>query len=149
MLWFLDTSILVRLANTADARFPLTSGAVTRLRGRGDDLTITAQNLVEFRNVATRPVGLNGLGMSAAEADAESARFETTFRLLPETPDVFPMWKVIVAALGVVGKTVHDARLAAVCHLYAVDSILTFNVGHFTRLTGYGRPIAVVHPTNV
>ena len=42
-----------------------------------------------------------------------------------------------MGALGVVGKQVHDARLVAVCHVYGVSHLLTFNVTHFARLAGF------------
>ncbi len=55
MAFLVDTSILVRLANTADALHAVATRAVLELHQRGELLHITAQNLVEFRNVATRP----------------------------------------------------------------------------------------------
>src|SRR5262249_13860191 len=110
---------------------------------------ITAQNLVEFRNVATRPKAANGLGLSAVEAESQAATFEATFPLLVETPDIFPAWKALVAAMGVVGKQVHDARLVAVCHVHGVTHLLTFNVPHFTRLGTFGPGLVVIDPATV
>jgi predicted nucleic acid-binding protein len=143
----LDTNLLGRLANTADRDYPVADRA--ELHGRGEVLHITAQNLVEFRNFATRSIALNGLGLSAAEAEAKAVIFEATFPLLPETPDIFPAWKAIVAALGVVGKQVHDARLVAVCHAHGVSHLLTFNVVHFARLAASGPPLTVLDPASV
>jgi hypothetical protein len=56
------------------------------------------------------------------------------FPLLPESPDIFPNWKTIVAQSQVLGKHVHDARLVAVAVSATDDAILTFNVAHFQRL---------------
>jgi predicted nucleic acid-binding protein len=145
----LDTSVLARLANATDRLYPIADRAVTELHGRGESLHITAQNLIEFLNVATRPTAINGLGLSIAEAEAKAAIFEATFPLLPETPDIFPAWKAIVAALGVVGKLVHDARLVAVCHAHGVSHLFTFNVAHFTRLATSGPPLTVLDPASV
>jgi len=44
---------------------------------------------------------------------------------------------------------VHDARLVAVCHVNKVTHLLTFNVGHFARLAGFGPGIIVVDPSTV
>jgi hypothetical protein len=66
-----------------------------------------------------------------------------------ETPDIFPAWKSMVEALGVIGKQVHDARLVAVCHVHGVANLLTFNIGHFTALGGFGPGVAIVDPANV
>ncbi len=107
---------------------------------------VTAQNLIEFRNFATRPISGNGLGLAASAADSLAATFEAAFPLLGETPDIFSAWKSIVAALGVIGKQVHDARLVAVCHVHAVTHLLTFNVSHFVRMAAVGPGIVVVDP---
>jgi predicted nucleic acid-binding protein len=145
----LDTNILARLANTADALYPVASRAVVELHRRGEVLHVTAQNLVEFRSVATRPRPVNGLGMSAAEAEAKAVVFEAAFPLLPETPAIYPAWKALVGALGVVGKQVHDARLVAVCHAHGVGLLLTFNAAHFVRLVAAPPGVVLLDPATV
>ncbi len=149
MAHLIDTSVLVRLANTADIQHAVAVQAVLELHRRGETLHITAQILIEFRNVATRPVAVNGLGLSAVDAETQSAGFEATFPLLPETPDIFPAWKTLVSALGIIGKQVHDARLVAVCHAHSVTHVLTFNVSHFVRMSGFGPGVVVVDPKSV
>lgn len=138
MPYLLDTNVLVRLANTVDALYPVAAHAVAELHRRGEVLHVTPQNLTEFRNVATRPKSANGLGLSIAITEAKAAITEASFPLLPETPDIFPAWKAIVTAVGVIGKQVHDARLLAVCHVHGISHLLTFNVSHFTRMAGVG-----------
>ncbi|HET6575135.1 MAG TPA: type II toxin-antitoxin system VapC family toxin [Fimbriiglobus sp.] len=145
----IDTSVLARLANTADAFHAVAGRAVVELHRRGEVLHVTPQNLVEFRNMATRPVAANGLGLAVVDAEAKAAAFEATFPLLVETPDIFPAWKALVEALGVIGKQVHDARLVAVCHVHGVSHLLTFNVGHFARLAAFGPGVVVVDPASV
>jgi predicted nucleic acid-binding protein len=149
MACLLDTSILARLANTADAQYPTADRATLELHRRGEVLHVTPQNLIEFRNLATRPRAVNGLGLPAADAEAKAAVFEGTFPLLAETPDIYPAWKALVAALGIVGKRVHDARLVAVCHVHAVKQVLTFNVSHFLGMAGFGPGIVAIDPATV
>jgi predicted nucleic acid-binding protein len=144
-----DTSVLGRLANRADISHLVAAAAVAELHRRGESLHVTPQNLIEFRNFATRPVRVNGLGLAPSMAEGLAATFEATFPVLPENPDIYPAWKAIVAALGVVGKQVHDARLVAVCHVNAVTHLLTFNVTHFVRMSGFGPGIVVVDPATV
>jgi hypothetical protein len=105
--------------------------------------------MVEFRNIATRPVAVNGLGLSTADTEALAATFEASFPVLPETPNIYPAWKALVGALGVIGKRVHDARLVAVCHVHGVTHLLTFNVGHFAGMAGFGPGVVVIDPTSV
>jgi predicted nucleic acid-binding protein len=149
MAHLIDTNVLVRLANAADAQHAIAARAVLELHRRGEALHLTAQVLIEFRNVATRPAAVNGLGLSTVDAEAQAGGFEATFPLLAETPDIYPAWKALVGALGVVGKQVHDARLVAVCHAHSVPHLLTFNVGHFVRLAGFGPGVVVVDPASV
>jgi hypothetical protein len=92
---------------------------------------------------------VNGLGADAVAAHLQLGIFEQAFALLPDTPDVFPAWKSLVVAAGVIGKQVHDARLVAVCHVHSVTHLLTFNTGHFTRFATIGAGIAAVHPASV
>jgi predicted nucleic acid-binding protein len=147
--YLIDTSVLVRLANATDARYPLADRAVVELHRRGEMLHVTPQVLIEFRNAATRPIALNGLGFPTVEAETHVATFEARFPLLPETRDIYPAWKALVGSLGVIGKQVHDARLVAVCHVHKVTHLLTFNVPHFARMAGFGPGITVVDPGSV
>ncbi len=149
MAYLIDTSILARLANAKDAQHAVAARAVLELHRRGEVLHVTPQVMIEFRNVATRPVTVNGLGLSTVETEAQAATFEARFPLLAETPDVYPTWKALVGALGVIGKQVHDARLVAVCHVHVVTHLLTFNVAHFGRMAGFGPGVVVVDPATV
>jgi predicted nucleic acid-binding protein len=149
MACLIDTSVLARLANTADTQYTTADRAVIELHQRGEVVHVTPQNLIEFRNLATRPKAVNGLGMPAVEAEAKAAVFEGTFPLLTETPAVYTAWKALVGALGIIGKRVHDAWLVADCHVHAVPHVLTFNVSHFTGMAAFGPGIVVVDPATV
>jgi predicted nucleic acid-binding protein len=145
----LDTNVLVRLANAADAAHSTVACAVLELHRHGETLHIAAQNLVEFRSVATRPLAVNGLGMSAPEAQAKADSFEATFALLPDTPAIFPSWKALVNAAGTTGKQVHDARIVAVCEIYNVTKLMTFDVAHFRPLVALRPHITLLDPTTI
>jgi predicted nucleic acid-binding protein len=147
MAYLIDTNILVRLANAADPRHAVAANAVVELHRLGEVLHITPQVLIEFRNVATRPQAINGLGLSTTDAETEAATAGAIFPLLVETPAIYPAWKALVGALGVMGKQVHDVRLVAVCHVNGVSHLLTFNGAHFTRLAGFGPGVVVVDPS--
>lgn len=149
MAQLVDTSILGRLANSADAFHGVAVRAVVELHRRGETLHITSQNVIEFRSVATRPASINGLGLSPSETEAKVSSFEGAFPLLEENPNIYPAWKLLVMSLGVVGKQVHDARLVAICHVHRITHMLTFNVPHFARLAGFGPGIIVVDPTTI
>lgn len=149
MAHLIDTPLLMRLANTRDSQHSIAQQAIIRLYQQGESLRTAPQNLIEFRNSATRPVAANGLGFTIAQVETLASGYETAFPLLPETPAIYPAWKQIVQAAGVIGKQVHDARLVAICQVYGIRHILTFNVSHFTRLTVHAPGIAVVDPKAV
>lgn len=144
MTTLLDTSILGRLANQADTDHATAKRIIADLHRGGEVLHITPQNMVEFRNFATRPKVVNGLGLTSANAAAIAAIFEASFPMLEETPAIHPAWRSLVDLAGVIGKQVHDARLVAVCHVHTVPKLLTFNVSHFQRFAGVSPGIVIM-----
>lgn len=52
MAMLLDTSILVRLANSSDLQHSVAAQAVLELHRNGEVLHLTPQVLIEFRSVA-------------------------------------------------------------------------------------------------
>ena len=143
--YLLDTNILLRLVDRAAASHTVAVVALARLLAAGHELYITAQNLIEYWSVATRPLAANGLGWDVARTRGVVADLMSRFPLLDEMPDVFPRWLQLVSVEGVSGRQVHDARLVAVMAAHGVTHLLTFNVEDFRRYSS----ITVVHPMDV
>jgi predicted nucleic acid-binding protein len=95
--------------------------------------------------VATRPAGLNGLGLPHEEALQEVSSIEKLLTLLPDIPAIYIAWKEIVRDHKVQGVKVYDARLVATMSVYAVESLLTLNAADFTRYSS----ITALHPSSV
>lgn len=144
MAVLLDTNILVRLLQPHHPHCSITERAISLLHSRNQELTITAQNLVEFWAVITRPVGENGLGFTIEQATDEVSALKRLFLLLPEKP-LLQAWERLVTRYHVSGKNAHDARLVAAMIVHGIDSILTFNVPNVARFT----EITVVDPRTV
>ncbi len=140
-----DTNILLRSLNPDDPQYAAATNALATFRLRNEILCITAQNLVEFWAVATRPVKENGLGMTTAEAENEITGIRQFFRLLPYTPEVLEIWQRLVIQHQVSGKQTHDAHLVAVMRVHGVQRILTFNGADFRRYDS----IEIVAPASV
>lgn len=89
--------------------------------------------------------------MVAADLDLDAA--EREFDCLPEDDRVYTVWRELVAAKGVSGRQVHDARLVAFMLVYGVTHILTFNGSDFQRYTALppeiGVGIVVVSPKDI
>jgi predicted nucleic acid-binding protein len=144
MAVLLDTDILIRLMNPLAAQAVIAERALNALRASGEELQITAQNLVEFWAVATRPVAENGLGIAVEQAINELSALKSLFVLLPEIP-LQSEWERLVSQYSVSGKSSHDARLVAAMMVHGTRSILTFNVQDFSRYDG----ITVLDPRAV
>jgi predicted nucleic acid-binding protein len=140
-----DTNVAARRVLVADPQHRLVKTALRRLRRRGEVVYVTAQTMIEFHALATRPVAANGLGMTAAQARIEARKIERIFPILPEHPDIYNRWRRLVDAYGVIGRQVFDTRLVAVMQTHGVTHILTMNPSDFRRFAG----ITVVEPTSV
>src|SRR5256885_5676648 len=91
-----DSSVLIRTLQPHHSLYALADRAIRLLPEQGRELHIVAQNLIELWTVATRPLGENGLGMTAAEAASELERIKGMFLFLPETPAIYPAWEALV-----------------------------------------------------
>jgi predicted nucleic acid-binding protein len=145
MATLVDTNVLLRSLNPKDPQYTAAANVIASLRLRNEPLCVGPQNIIEFWAVATRPIALNGLGMTTAEAASEIASIRRLFRVLPHTPDVLEEWQGIVTRHSVLGKQTHDAHLVALMRLNNVNTILTFNGADFRRFDG----ITVLDPAVV
>ncbi len=140
-----DTNILLRSAQPSHPLCSEATHAVSRLLRQKESVFFCSQNITEFWNVATRPAGANGLGMSVDEVLREINSIETLITLLPDIPGIYAEWKRIVARHNVQGVKVYDARLVAIMTVYSVDSVLTFNAADFKRYSN----VTALHPSSL
>ena len=143
--YLIDTNVLLRRVEVTHPMHAASVQAIRQLFRIGAALFVTPQNLIEFWVVATRPIAVNGLGLTPVQAAAEIVSFKATFALLPDTSAIFPEWEHIAGQYGVAGKQAHDARLVAVMKVHGIGRILTFNIGDFNRYAA-GEGIIVVDP---
>jgi predicted nucleic acid-binding protein len=116
-----DTNILLRLADTPSPQNPIAARAVASLFRDQHEVFITAQNIIEFWAVATRPRENNGFGWTRERTRAEVHGLREKFPLLQEGPEIFVQWVRLVETIPVTGKRAHDARLVAVLKTHGVD----------------------------
>ena len=147
MIYLMDTNVLLGVAHRADDRYSIVQEAVHKLWANDHELRTTSQNFSEFWNVSTRPIDRNGFGQTPVETDDLLRDLEAFFPLLPDSPEVYPIWRRLVVDYRVFGVQVHDARLAASMIAHNVRNILTFNVADFTRYADEG--IMAVDPAAV
>jgi len=132
-----DSGILLRLFELTDSRHVAAQAAVDMLSDQGHELVTAAQNLAEFWNVCTRPdTARGGFGLSLAETELRLQRLEIQFTLLPDLATTYAIWRNLIVAHAVLGKQVHDARLAALMLSHGVTHLVTLNGRDFTRYPG-------------
>lgn len=147
MIYLVDTNFLLRFVDRNSPLNTIVRNVRKKLRENKVQLTITPQNCREFWNVATRPAGKNGLGLTPTYANRLLQLIERLFPLLPDTPAIYPEWRRLVFTYNVSGVQVHDAHLVARVKANAVTHILTFNTTDFTRYAVEG--IVAVDPAIV
>jgi predicted nucleic acid-binding protein len=130
-----DTNILLRSAEPAHPTHTQAVNAVKTLLANGDRVCLIPQNLIEFWNVATRPVDKNGFGWSPAKTDVEISRLESLLTVLPDSQAIYREWRKVVLDNSVLGKQVHDARIIAAMNVHQITKLLTFNLKDFKRFT--------------
>jgi predicted nucleic acid-binding protein len=145
MKYLVDTNILLRLVQKNSPMHLDTQRAILTLKKQGEFLCIIPQNIIEFWAVATRPLDKNGLGLSINQAEEESEKLKKIFILELDTPQIFTEWESLVIKYQVMGKQVHDARLAAAMVTHNITHLLTFNVEDFKRFSD----IVVVDPRSI
>lgn len=143
--FLLDTNLLLRLSDGNSPHQALADQSIKKLRLRGDWPCLTAQNLIEFWAVATRPVNANGFGWDTQKTRVEIDQLLNKFPLLDDTPAILANWVSLVTSYDVKGKKAHDARLVAVMQAHGITHLLTFNTDDFK---GYSN-ITLVHPGDV
>ncbi len=136
MSHFLDSNIPLRWFDHHSPLRPATMAAIRSLRRRGEAIFFGSQVVIEFWAVATRPLKVNGLGITPQRAGQLVRRLEVLGTMLPDPPDIFPRWLDLVTTHQVSGKKVHDARLVAFMLGHGIGHILTFNFADFARYPG-------------
>lgn len=143
--YLLDTNIVLRFSNPADAQHELVTNAVAAVLARGDECYLAAQILIEMWVVATRPTDVNGLGWSTTYTRNVIDQLMQRFPMAEEAPQLFPTWLELVSTHKISGKRTHDIRIVALMKTAAIHHIITLNPNDFSNIPD----IKVVHPRDI
>jgi predicted nucleic acid-binding protein len=133
MSYLVDTNFLLRLVQNTSPLHQDARNALLTLQSQGETLIITPQNVFEFWVVATRPLEVNGLGLSVEFAAQQISQMKQLFTLQADTSEMLTIWEQLVIKYQVKGKQAHDARLVAAMIVHQVTHFLTFNIADFQR----------------
>lgn len=143
--YLLDTNLLLRFCDSASAQHSIAINAIETLLKRGSRVFLTAQNLIEFWAVTTRPKAANGFDWTPQQAGQETERLLNLFLFLEDSPAIFAHWRKLVLQYGVSGKQVHDARLVASMLAHGISQLVTFNTSDFVRYSS----ITLIEPDSI
>jgi predicted nucleic acid-binding protein len=148
MRFFLDTGILLRLANPDDPQYPTVEQAIEQLVNSRSRLYAAVQNVAEYWCVTTRPTDRNGFGLSAASVSRSLEEIiEPVCTILSEHREQYRQFKRLGLKYEFLGKQAHDARLVATMLCWGIDRIVTLNERDFRRYEPEG--IIVVTPDSI
>lgn len=99
----------------------------------GCELCVSGQVVREYIAVCTRPLEVNGLGLSMAQALDNVDGLLGRLRLLEETREVAARLLSLLRGDDSIGKQVHDANIVATMLAHGISQLLTDNVRHFAR----------------
>lgn len=143
--YLLDTNIVLRLSNPSDDQHSLVTRAITALLVQSDECYLTAQVLIEFWVVATRPADVNGLGWSTEQTRYVIDQLLERFPVADETVQTLPIWLDLVTDNQIKGKRTHDARIVAVMLASGIRHVLTLNPDDFSGIPS----VTVTHPQDI
>jgi len=145
---FLDTGVLLRLLHADDPLHATVRTAVRALRRQRLTFCTSFQNIAEFWNVSTRPASARGgLGLELSVVERRVQAIDRWCQVLVETESSYAVWRRLVAAHGVSGAAVHDARLVATMLAQGRTQLVTLNERDFRRYEPEG--IVVVTPQSL
>ncbi|NET46279.1 type II toxin-antitoxin system VapC family toxin [Okeania sp. SIO2B3] len=132
--YLLDTNILLRASDPTSSNYQLAVDSVFLLLNQNHECLLTAQVLIEFWVVATRPIEVNGLGWTPERTRQQINILISQFALLSENGAIFTYWLELVITHNIRGKRTHDIRLLAVMKSHGINCLLTFNPEDFITI---------------
>ena len=93
----------------------------------------SVQDLIDHPQLRTRPVEVNGLGMSPAAAGESIRDLIDTYDLHRDEDQMFDLWLQLAITHAVKGKNGHDTRIVAAMQCHGLTNLVTFNVSDFAR----------------
>ncbi len=133
---FCDTNVLL---SAVDARRALHGHALQVLNvlpNQGVELCVSGQIIREFLAVCTRPVDVNGLGLSIRLAVRNAEAIVERSTILEETRRVTERLLRIAQTAKCTGKQLHDANLVATMQEHGLTRLVSDNLSDFRRFGG-------------
>ena len=133
---FLDTNVLLAATDEGRAQHRLAQEVLVSANRHGYHLGVSGQVLREYLVVATRPLEVNGLGLSPGDALRNVDEFRRRSVLYDETEAVSDRLRQLVRDHEPRGKRIHDVSVVATMLTHGLTHLVTQNSGDFAGLPG-------------
>lgn len=124
---FLDTNVLLCASDASRDQHIHALRLLSEAGESGFHLLISGQILREYLVVATRPIGLNGLGMTSDEALRNIEQVKHRTGLIEETAQTAERLQSLVRRHTLQGKRIHDANVVATMACRGIKILITGN----------------------
>lgn len=131
----LDTNVLLAATDQGRAVHARALAALNDWPAAGTTLYTSGQILREYLSVATRPTQQNGFGMTRSDAVSNVRTLRGRLRHLTENEKVADRLLTLLDDIECTGRQIHDANVVATMLVHGIDTVVTINVGDFTRYT--------------
>ena len=131
--FFLDTNILLSATDRSRPDFSAARRVFTEAVPQGYHLCISPQIIREYLVVATRPVSVNGLGLSTQNAIDNIEHFRKRTLLLEENNQSAAELLSLLSRYTITGKKIHDAHIAALMVHHVIPTLITCNIQDFEQ----------------
>ena len=132
---FLDTNILLAATDNSRPQHESCHELFKRALLGGLHLAISNQIVREYLVVATRPVPVNGLGLSTKDSLYNVKQFLNHCLIVGETEAVLNILLENVDKYGISGKHIHDINLIALMTVNNIKTLITLNPSDFKVFT--------------
>lgn len=131
-LILLDTNILLTATDRSRQGFEEARELFTRALELGVHLCVSGQIIREYLVVATRPIEVNGLGLSPSEAVHNIHSFTRRLVFLEESELVSSELLSLIQKHELNGKRIHDTNIVALMHVEHINTIISCNPEDFS-----------------
>ncbi len=124
---FIDTNVLLCATDRSRRNHGRAQELSRIAREGGFNLALSGQIIREYLVVATRPVEVNGLGMSPTDALHNIDACMSGTMHCAETESVSAQLRSLVATHALMGKRIHDANVVATMMAHDIGWLITEN----------------------
>ena len=130
-LVMVDTNIMLSASNSNRADHVASHRVFSSALEMGVHLATCGQILREYLVVATRPMEVNGLGLSLKDALINLEWFRKRMVYLEEPESVHHTLVRLIDSHKITGKRIHDINIVAIMNQFSIHTLLTNNAGDF------------------